>query len=192
MIFSNFKPYAACACAVALVGIAVAPAAAQSVLAYPQKGQSAEQIKKDEFECQMWAMERTGFSPRQPPPRSTASVSGGGSYGSRVDPTTFGSGETGQGGTVADGARGAAIGAIGGAIAGHAGKGAAWGALGGAVFGGMKRNQRKQQEADWQRQQQMQQQQQQQQKQQHYQQKRHEFDSATGLCMESRDYNVQY
>ena len=131
-------------------------------------------------------MERTGFNPRQGAPQSYASTPQGSSYGSTVDPTTFGSGKTGQGGLVADGARGAALGAIGGAIAGDAGKGAAWGALGGAVFGGMKRNRRKRQEADWQRQQQAQLQQQQ------YQHGRQTYNSAFGLCLESRNYKVQY
>jgi hypothetical protein len=71
--------------------------------------------------------------------------------------------------------------------AGDAGKGAAWGALGGAIFGGARRNKRHQQEADWQ-----QQQMQQQQLQQEYNQGRQNFDSAVSLCMESRNYKVQY
>jgi len=166
-------------------------ASAQSVIAYPAKGQSPEQVRKDETDCQLWAIERTGFSPNQPPPRGGTTNYSDARYSSSSGGSGFGSGETGQGGVVADGARGAAIGAIGGAIAGDAGKGAAWGALGGAVFGGMKRNQRKQQEADWQRQQQAQQQRDVQQKQQAYYARQQNFSNAVALCMESRDYNVR-
>jgi hypothetical protein len=191
MIFPRFKAYAVYACVGVLASAHVAPVAAQAVQAYPLEGQSAEQQRKDELECQMWAFERTGLNPRQRPPQNY-SVASGGSRGSAVDPMTFGSGETGQGGVVADGARGAAVGAIGGAIAGNAGKGAAWGALGGAIFGGMKRNQRKQQEADWQRQQQQQVQQQVQRQQQQYDQDRREYVTAMGLCMESRNYKTRY
>ena len=169
MIPAKFKICTVYICAYVLAAAYVAPALAQSPLAYPAKGQSAEQTRKDELECQMWAMERTGFNPRQGAPQSYASTPHGSSYGSTVDPTTFGSGKTGQGG----------------AIAGDAGKGAAWGALGGAVFG-MKRKRRKRQEADWQRQQQAQLQQQQ------YQHGRQTYNSAFGLCLESRNYKVQY
>ena len=40
---------------------------------YPQKGQSAEQQKKDEYECHGWAVKQTGFDPtrRHRPPRSS-------------------------------------------------------------------------------------------------------------------------
>lgn len=168
----------------AVFGMLIAsPVVAQSVLAYPTKGQSAEQVRKDETECQMWAMERTGFNPRQAPPQSYNQP-----YNAPQTTAGFGTGETGRGGVIGDGARGAALGAIGGAIAGDAGEGAAWGALGGAIFGGMKRNRRKSAEAQYQQQQQQNQHQQQQQ----YNQQLQSFNAAVGLCMESRDYRVQY
>jgi len=191
MIFPGLKATAVYACVGLIVSAHVTPAAAQSVQAYPLEGQSAKQQRKDELECQMWAFNRTGFNPRQGPPQSYAVVSGR-PYGSAVDPMTFGSGETGQGGVVADGARGAAVGAIGGAIAGNAGKGAAIGALGGAIFGGIKRSQRKRQEADWERRQQQQAQQQVEQQRQRYEQQRHEYVTAMGLCMEARNYKARY
>ena len=190
MVPETTIPTSASALLLVLLLFTAGPTAAQSVLAYPLKGQSAEQIKKDDVECQMWAMERTGFNPRQGPPQPGYAPSSSSGY--TDSGSGFGSGETGQGGVIRDGARGAALGAIGGAIAGDAGEGAAWGALGGAVFGGMRRNRRKQQEADWERQQQQQQQQQLQQQQYQYEQNRRTFNDAVGLCMESRNYKVQY
>jgi len=190
MPLQNFRRPAAAICVAVIGGVLATPAAAQSVLAYPAKGQSAEQTRKDEIECEMWATDRTGFNPRSGPPQSYGYTQDSGSYSSGG--RGFGSGDAGQGGVVGDGARGAALGAMGGAIAGNAGKGAAIGALSGAIFGGMKRNQRKQQEADWQRQQQAQQQQVAQQQQQAYYQAKQNFNGAVGLCMESRDYKVQY
>jgi hypothetical protein len=38
-------------------------ATAQQQFVYPQKGQSAEQQKKDEYECHSWAVKQTGFDP---------------------------------------------------------------------------------------------------------------------------------
>jgi hypothetical protein len=165
------------------------PVAAQSnVLAYPAKGQSADQAKKDEYECSSWARQRTGFNPSQRPPQVQAYYSDA----PRSSGRGFGSGETGQGGVLGDGARGAALGAMGGAIAGNAGKGAAIGALGGAIFGGAKRSSRQQQEADWHAQQQAQLQSEQRRLDQQYQQQRAQYDNAYGLCLEGRGYQVRY
>ena len=156
--------------------------------AYPTAGQSTEQQQKDQVQCRQWAVDQTGVDPRQlqppSPPANYYSSSSGSSQG-------FGSGEVGQGGVVADGARGAATGALLGAIAGDAGKGAAYGALGGAVFGGVKRTNRKNEEARWQQQQQQQMQQQYQWQQQQYQQAMSGFQRAYGACMSSRNYRVQ-
>lgn len=173
----------ACVLAVSPVGSPLA----QAVLAYPAAGQKPEQQRADDAQCQQWAMERTGFNPRQQPQLSqytyTAPSSSGGSG--------FGSGDVGQGGVVGDGARGAALGAIGGAIAGNAGEGAAYGAAAGAVFGALRRNQRKQQEAQFQAQQQQQMQMQQQQAMQQYEAGRARYQDAYALCMSSRQYNVR-
>jgi hypothetical protein len=97
-------------------------------VAYPAKGQSAQQQQKDQSACYSWAKSHTGIDPAkvasQPPPPSGPAVGGG---------------ERVQGA-----ARGAAGGAVIGAIAGDAGKGAAIGAVGGTVVGGSRarRNQR--------------------------------------------------
>lgn len=45
--------------------ISVPRAFAQQQFVYPQKGQSAEHQKKDEYECHSWAMKQTGFNPTQ-------------------------------------------------------------------------------------------------------------------------------
>jgi hypothetical protein len=41
----------------------VTPAPAQNVFVYPNKGQSAEQMAKDRYECHVWAVNQTGFDP---------------------------------------------------------------------------------------------------------------------------------
>jgi hypothetical protein len=162
------------------------------VYAYPAADQSVEQQKNDQFFCHNWAVQQTGFDPTMvqyaqqsynysPPPSSSSS-------GGLLD---FGSGETGEGGVVMDGARGAGLGALGGAIAGNAGKGAAIGALSGALFGGIKRSSRKSEERRWQEQQRYQAQQQQMQAQQQQQQRSGDYRRAYSVCMTSRNYKVQ-
>jgi|KBSMisStandDraft_5_1062788.scaffolds.fasta_scaffold884854_2 hypothetical protein len=89
------------------------PAFAQS-FAFPAKGQSPEQQKKDEAYCASWATQQTGFDPAKPPPPPAAA---------QPAPVT-GSGAR---------ARGAAAGAvIGGATGGDAGDAAIAGAVVGA------------------------------------------------------------
>jgi len=104
--------------------LSVGAASAQGVIAYPAQGQTADQQKRDRYECHQWAVEQSGFDPTQqqaapppaaPPPQVTTSPLRGA-------------------------ARGAAIGAVGGAIGGNAGKGAAIGAGTGALIGGIRRN----------------------------------------------------
>jgi hypothetical protein len=82
--------------------------------AYPQRGQTPEQINRDQYECQEWAKQQTGYS--------------------------SGAGETARGagaGAVMGAIGGAAVGVVGGAITGHAGTGAAIGAATGAVGGAL-------------------------------------------------------
>ena len=135
---------------------------------YPSKGQSAEQQKRDEYECHQWARQQTGFDPTQqpqasaPPPQQQAQ----------------------QGGLLRGAARGATIGVVGGAIAGDAGKGAAIGAASGALIGGFRRrDQRRQQqqaEQQWANQQAAQ-----------YQNARNEYDRAQGACLTGRGYTIR-
>lgn len=97
----------ACSCAVAW--------AQGDLMIYPKKGQSPEQMGKDRYECQGWAVQQSGFDPSMP--QETASST---------------SSEPARRPLVGGAARGAAAGAAIGAIAGDAGKGAAIGATGGA------------------------------------------------------------
>lgn len=100
-------------------------AAAQKPIAYPAKGQSAQQQQRDDGECYGWAKSNTGIDPAvvassPPPPPS-------GAGGERVRGA----------------ARGAAGGAAIGAIAGDAGEGAAIGAVVGTMAGGRQARQNK-------------------------------------------------
>jgi len=104
-------------CAGALL---IAAAVQATPVAYPARGQSAQQQQKDQSACYSWAKSNTGIDPATvastPPPPSGPAVGGG---------------ERVQGA-----ARGAAGGAVIGAITGDAGKGAAIGAVGGTMVGG--------------------------------------------------------
>lgn len=94
-------------------------AMSQAPVAYPAKGQSPEQQKKDDGECYVWAKQNTGIDPAmvaQTPASPQSSQPGG------------------------ERLRGAARGAVGGAaigaIAGDTGKGAGIGAVVGTMRGG--------------------------------------------------------
>jgi len=146
----------------ALTFAVCAPAAAQQIYVFPNKGQSQEQQNRDRGECDAWAKNQTGYDP--------ASAASG--------PPA--SGQAPQGGVVRGGARGAALGAAVGAIAGDAGKGAAIGAASGGLLGGMKRS-------DQRRQEQHAQQQWQQQQQAAY----GEYRRALAACLEGKGYTVK-
>jgi hypothetical protein len=76
------------------------------VYVYPSRGQTQEQLARDRYECQSWAVGETGFDPaRSPAPGAAASP-----------PTA-----NAQGGDLS----GAAIQALGGAIGGTGGVGGA-------------------------------------------------------------------
>jgi len=142
-------------------GLFTAPAWAQQLFIYPQRGQSQQQQQQDRFECHQWAVQQTGFDPTMgtaPPPPGAA-------------PTT---------GTLRGAGRGAAVGAVGGAIAGDAGRGAAIGAATGAVFGTMRRNsQIRESEA------------QQAAHAQQANQQRDAYNRALAACLSGRGYTVQ-
>ncbi len=50
----------------------IATEAGAQMVVYPAKGQSAGQQKKDESECHLWAVERSGYDPANPPPAPQA------------------------------------------------------------------------------------------------------------------------
>lgn len=85
--------------------------------AYPQRGQTGEQISRDQYECQMWAKQQSGFDP------SGAETAKGAGVGAIV-------------GAVVGTAAGAAIGAATGSAGTGAAIGAATGGIGGALSGG--------------------------------------------------------
>lgn len=94
-----------------VLGAVLASQAFAQQYAYPAKGQSPEQQKKDESACYQWAVQQTGFDPAKPPPAAAA------------PPTTA------TGTTPGAGARGAVRGAVvGEVVSGDAGAGAAVGA----------------------------------------------------------------
>ena len=146
----------------------VPPVFAQDPIIYPNKGQSAEQLEKDKFECYTWAKGQTGFDPMQVPTATTAPPGQ----------------EAPQGGVVRGAGRGALTGVVVGAIAGDAGKGAAIGAASGALFGGMRRR-------DQQHQQQQAEQQWAQQETANYANQRNNYNRAYGACLEGRGYTVK-
>jgi hypothetical protein len=111
--------------AIGVAAFAAAVSAQQQPLAYPAKGQSANQQQKDQAECYIWAKNTTGVDP------AVAS-----SNVPQKDENTFGGGQRVRGA-----ARGALGGAAIGAIAGDAGKGAGAGAVAGTMVGGYRARQ---------------------------------------------------
>ncbi len=176
--------------ALSLTMIALPPAMAQEVYAYPLKNQTAQQQQKDELECIDWATQRTGFDPRRPP-AYRGGYSGGGAPSGQVNSGVFGRGRYGEGGGIMDAGKGAGLGALGGAIAGDAGKGAAIGALSGLFIGGVRRSNAASEREQWERQQAQAQAQQRAQYDQEIAYLRNEHSRAFGACMSARDYRVR-
>jgi hypothetical protein len=136
-------------------------AVAQKPIAYPARGQSAEQRQKDDAACMAWAKQNTGIDPvaaSQPAPQQTGPATGGGER-------------------VRGAARGAVGGAVIGGIAGDAGAGAGIGAAAGTMAGGARARQNQATQN--------------QQAQQQQQQALNTFNRAWGACMEGRGYTVK-
>ena len=142
---------------------------------YPAKGQSAQQLDLDRYQCHGWAREQSGFDPMQPAPQAAAAPA----------TTTSGTTAAAPAGPLGGLGRSAALGAAVGEVAHNdAGRGAAISVLGGAAMQGMKQHQAaqaKQQQAA----------QQQAQQQAARSQQRSTFDRAFGACMEGRGYAVK-
>jgi hypothetical protein len=104
-----------CSFGIAVAGCATAPTQ-PGYYAYPLRGQTPEQLNRDQSECQAWAKQQTGFEPGMEAAKGAGAGALLGALG------------------------GAAAGAAIGAATGSAGKGAAIGAatggIGGAVLGG--------------------------------------------------------
>ncbi|SHI03857.1 glycine zipper family protein [Ferrimonas marina] len=144
-----------------LVTLFASPLLANPII-YPAEGQSPEQQKQDQAECQLWATDNTGVDPV--------------ALANQSAPAQQESGGERLGGAVG----GAATGAVIGAIAGDAGKGAAIGAGTGVIAGGA-RQRRKQagNEAAVQAQE------------QDRQAQMDSFNRAFRACMEGRGYSLQ-
>ena len=91
---------------------------AASTVAYPAKGQNAEQQLGDKHECQIWAQQQTGYDPAKETGRGAAiggllGAAGGAATGAAVGGIAGGNAGTGA-------AAGAVIGAVGGSVGGGA------------------------------------------------------------------------
>jgi flagellar biosynthesis/type III secretory pathway protein FliH len=142
---------------------------AQELVIYPAKGQSAEQMDKDKYECYNWAKQQSGFDPMAQPKATAAPPAQ----------------EAQKGGVVRGGLRGAAVGAVVGEIANDdAGQGAKAGAAAGAIAGGLrKRDQAKQQqkaEEQWAQEQAA-----------GYAKNRDGYNRAYSACLEGKGYTVK-
>jgi hypothetical protein len=149
----------------ALVATAIAFAASAAFAqqyAYPAKGQSPEQQKKDEAACNQWAVDQSKYDPANPPPQQAAAA-----------PPTTATGVT-PGAGVRGAARGAVVGEV---VGGDASTGAAVGAA-------AARGQSRRQNAAAAQQGQQQASQQQQAGQAAYQ-------KARGACLEGKGYTVK-
>jgi uncharacterized protein YcfJ len=164
---SDGKPGSICVFVAAILLLSCVAVMAQQFV-YPQKGQSAEQQQKDEYECHTWAVQQTKYDPTtaaqaappQPAQTSTSAQPGSGLRGA---------------------AKGAVVGGLIGAIGNDAGKGAGIGAVAGGVAG---RSQSRRQQA----QQQTQSQQQAAAKQQGQQDA---YLRAKATCLEAKGYSVK-
>jgi hypothetical protein len=148
-------------CAIVIAMMSLDAIAQSKPIAYPAKGQSAQQQQKDDGACYSWAKSNTGIDPttasQAPPPQGGPAVGGGQRVGGA--------------------ARGAAGGAAIGAIAGDAGKGAAVGAVAGTMAGGARARQNKRaQEANAQAQ---------------SQGAMQTYYRAWSACMQGRGYSIQ-
>jgi hypothetical protein len=136
-------------------------ASAQSVIAYPAKGQDSVLQAKDTAECQAWSTNTTGFDPATPPPTYQAAPKASGGV-----------------------AKGAVGGAAIGVIAGDSSKAAGRGAAAGAVFGGARQgvknsNSDAQSKAQYDA------------ANAQYQTKRSDFNRALTACLSGRGYTVK-
>jgi hypothetical protein len=152
---------------------AIPAAMAQQQFVYPQKGQSADQQKKDEYECHSWAVKQTGYDPtkpQSPPPQQAAAPK---------PPTTPTGVKPGAG--VGGAARGAVVGEV---VADDPSAGAKAGAV--AARGSSRR-----QTAAQQQQAQAQQQQQAQQASTQQSAQQQNYLKAKGVCLEGKGYSVK-
>ncbi len=149
----------------------IGPVWAQDPIFYPAKGQSEDQLEKDQYECYNWAKKKTGFDPMKTPKTKTA-------------PPAKEEKVMGAGGSALIGAGGGAL--IGGVAGG--GKGAVAGGLiggtGGALVGSARTSKQREREErkrkEWE-----------QSEGNRYARERDQYNRALGACMEARGYTVR-
>ena len=154
-------------CSIWLIG----PAWAQDPIVYPAKGQSQDQMEKEQFECYNWAKKKTGFDPMKTPTAKSAPPP--------KEDKVWGAGKT----AVVGGVGGAAVGGIAGG-----GKGAVAGGLigagGGALIGSARSSDQREREErkrrEWE-----------QSEANSYARERNAYNRAFGACMEARGYSVK-
>jgi hypothetical protein len=139
-------------------------AGSQDVFIYPQKGQSAEQQNKDEYECYQWARENSGFDPMAAPATSSPRP--------RTQEKSHGA------------LKGAGVGVVGGALLGSSSKTTRRAAAAGGLIGGVRQHQhnsREQQRVDdWE-----------QRETSAYANNRSNYNRAYAACLEGRGYTVK-
>src|SRR5512139_339979 len=154
-------------------------AATIGVYVFPSKGQNASQQSKDESECYSWAVQNTGTDPFELAKQNEAAQQ-------QAAQTQQQAAQAGQGAGAAGAVKGAAAGALIGEIASDdAGKGAAYGAAAGLIAG-----RRKKEKAQAQATKQVEQQGAQ--AQAATQEQLTNFKKAFGVCMQAKNYMVQY
>ncbi len=139
-------------------------AISQELYIYPAKGQSAEQLDKDKYECYNWAKSDTGFDPMAVPKATTAAPSA----------------QKKSGGAIAGGIGGAAL----GAIIGDSSKSAKRGALAGGLIGGVRQSSQNSETA-------RQRQEWEQRETSNYVNSRNNYNRAYSACLEGRGYTVK-
>jgi hypothetical protein len=153
-------------------------AATMNVYAFPTKGQSAAQQSEDEAACYQFAVQNTGVDPFQLQKQAQQQQQ-------QQAANEQAAKQAGQGAGAMGAVGGAALGAGIGAIAGDAGAGAAYGAAAGLLIGHRRKREAQEQA-------QAQAQQQGQQAQAATQEQMTNFKKAFGVCLQAKNYMVQY
>lgn len=142
----------------------VGQAVADELYIYPAKGQSAEQLDKDKYECYSWAKKDTGFDPMALPTTEAAPPR-----------------DKQQSGGVVKGALG---GAVLGAVIGDSSQATKRGAAAGGLIGGVRQSRKnsanEQERADWESKETA-----------NYTNNRSNYNRANAACLEGRGYTVK-
>jgi hypothetical protein len=149
----------------------IGPVWAQDPIFYPSKGQTEDQLEKDQYECYKWAKKQTGFDPmktpstKSAPPAKEEKVMG-----------TGGSALIGGGaGAIIGGVAGGGKGALAGGLIGGTG-----GALVGSARSSDQREREERKRKEWERK-----------EANSYAGERNQYNRALGACMEGRGYSVK-